>query len=64
MSRHNITIKSLYTRTFEVEMLQDMYGRYQIRFKKLDREKFSEWISDFSTASYMFDLKIKELEGQ
>ncbi len=57
-------IKGFSTQKFEVELLQDIDGRYYIRYMTHNNEKFSEFITDFGTASYLFDLKIQELEGQ
>ncbi len=57
------TVKSFYTKMFEVEMIMDENGRYRIRYWTPMAENHSEWITDYGTASYMFDLKIAELEG-
>ena len=56
-------VKGYFTHKFEVEMQQDENGRYRIRYFKLGEEQYSEWITDYGTASYMFDLKLQELEG-
>lgn len=50
---------------YEVELMQDEEGRYFVRYAlpALEEEHFSEFITDYGTASYMFDLKIQELEG-
>ncbi len=60
---HRMVIKAYHTQMFEVELLQDRYGRYCIRYKTPVKDEQSEWITDFSLASFMFDLKIKDLEG-
>ena len=64
-SSYDRVVKGLTTSKFEVELLQDPDGRYYVRYRHLyDREdQFSEYVTDFSTASYMFDLKIQEMEG-
>lgn len=56
-------IKAVNTPQFEIEMYQDGYGRYRIRYKYLGKVSYSEYITDFGTASFMFDVKLKELEG-
>lgn len=59
-----MTVKSLLTNRFEIELIQDRNGRYCIRYTNRGEEKYSEWITDFLTASYLFDAKLQELEGQ
>lgn len=65
MSKLNswITVKSYLTGKFEVELLQDQYGRYRIRYQQHGEDQYSEWITDFITASMLFDIKLQELEG-
>lgn len=60
------TVKLIATNKFEVEMLVAKDDSYYIRYHKLflDNSEFSERITDFKTASYLFDLKVQELEGQ
>ena len=58
-----ITVKSYLTRKFEIELLQDQHGRYCIRYTTHDGDKYSEWITDYITASMLFDHKLVELEG-
>lgn len=60
---HRMIVKAFHTKMFEVELVQDRYNRYCIRWKTSVKDEQSEWINDFSTASYMFDLKIRDLEG-
>lgn len=57
------TIKSIIAKGYEIELFQDQDGRYRIRYQTPWITKYSEWITDFGTASYMFDLKWEELEG-
>lgn len=59
----NKTVKSFITKKFEVSLVQDYNGRYKITYKTGKTSNESEWITDFGTASFMFDLKIKDLEG-
>lgn len=66
MSRSDSTmriIKAYISPKFEVAMLQDEDGRYLIRFKTYAGTEHSEYVTDFSSASYMFDIKLHELEG-
>lgn len=63
MSDRQRTIKSYMTKTYEVELFQDEYGRYCVRYEVGGHNEYSEWITDFGTASYIFDLKIQDLEG-
>ncbi len=57
------TIKAYYMIRFEVELFQYPDGAYCIRYKTNDEDQYSERITDFGTASYMFDLKVHDLEG-
>lgn len=56
-------IKSIITKRFEVELFQYDDGAYCIRYKISDEDKYSERITDYGTASFMFDLKVADLEG-
>jgi hypothetical protein len=57
------TIKKILTRAYNIEMFQDKACRYRICYESRGVTRYSEWITDYSTASYMFDLKLQELEG-
>ena len=58
-----ITVKSYITKQFEVELLQDSNGRYCVRYQYGVDDRYSEWMTDFITASMIFDMKLQELEG-
>lgn len=60
---HRMRIKGYCTKMFEVELIQDRYGRYCVRYKTPIKDEQSEWMTDYSLASYLFDLKIRDLEG-
>ncbi len=62
---HAKVIKCIGTKRFEVELFQLESGFYCIKHdnKKEGKVAFSETINDFKTASFMFDLKVQELEG-
>lgn len=57
-------IKLIGTKTYEVEMLEAHAG-YYIRYEERDEaiSHYSELISDFAMASFIFDLKVNELAG-
>lgn len=48
---------------YEVELFQTEDGSYCVRYRVHGEDKFSERITDYSTASYIFDLKHHDLEG-
>jgi len=60
------TVKVYATKTFEVEMFRDTdTDKYRISYKTpQNTHHYSEWISDFATASFLFDLKINDLKEQ
>lgn len=57
------TIKSIITNRFEVELFQYDDGAYCIRYRTNKDDMYSERITDFGMASFMFDLKVHDLEG-
>lgn len=59
------TIKAIHTKRYEVELVQ-LDNAYYIAHNTsvLNEPKFSENITDYNTASFLFDLKVEELEGQ
>lgn len=63
---HPVTIKLIGTKNFEVELYEMPSGLYCIRYenRRLGGSDYSENIQDFKTASYLFDVKVAELEGQ
>jgi hypothetical protein len=58
-----VVVKAVETHYFKVELIMDRYGRYVVSYRKGDVDQQSEWITDYATASYIFDLKLQELEG-
>lgn len=58
-------IKAFNNKRFSVELLQASNNVYTIKYenKRLGEPQYSENIYDFNTASFLFDLKIEELEG-
>lgn len=60
---NNITVKSILTPYFELSMVQDNNGRYCVIYTINQKSVQSEWITDYNTASYIFDIKMQELEG-
>jgi len=56
-------IKSIITTRFEVELFQHPDGAYCIRYRVRDEDSYSERITDYGMASFMFDLKVADLEG-
>ena len=57
------TIKSVGNNHFTLELVELDSGMYCVRFEANEKMHFSEKILDYNTASYMFDLKLQELEG-
>lgn len=63
MSDEYKTIKCIYLPRYEVELFMDRDGMYCVRYQVHGEDHYSEQISDYQTASYFFDLKHQELEG-
>ena len=59
------TIKSIGTNRFEIELVEVDSGKYCIKTHIYNEEKvdFSELINDYNNAAYLFDIKVRELEG-
>ena len=59
------TVKMIGTRLFEVVLIQQDSGIYIIQYHRKSDSGFdySEDIQDFKTASFLFDLKVQEMEG-
>ena len=60
-----ITVKSVSTKLFEVSLLQLTNEFYVVVSNQQGKtfKNYSEEISDFKTASMIFDLRIVNLEG-
>ena len=60
-----ITVKSVSTKLFEVSLLQLTNEFYVVVSNQQGKtsKNYSEEISDFKTASMIFDLRIVHLEG-
>jgi hypothetical protein len=60
------TIKAIYMKRFSVELSETSSGKYVILYRNSFTEgvNYSEIISDYNTASYLFDLKVQDLDGQ
>lgn len=58
-------IKSIQGTTFEVAMYELASGAYVVAYitSVIERPQVSENIQDYKTAAFMFDLKLRELEG-
>jgi hypothetical protein len=54
------TIKSIETKDFQVTLVETEYG-YEIFWNNGPLYNESEVISDYRTASYLFDLKVEDL---
>jgi hypothetical protein len=60
------TIKSIDTKLFKVELLEVEKG-YEVVWERFSKEKnytTVETIKDYGIATYLFDLKVRDLEGQ
>ncbi len=64
--RYNDTVKHIGTQRFEVAVLRDQDDMYCIAYQTAfsPHISYSEQISDYSMATFLFDLKLNELEGQ
>lgn len=56
-------IKSIQGAHFELVLLELPSGQYMIGTEQHGQTHLSESISDYNTASFLFDLRLKELEG-
>ena len=56
-------VKMLGNKHFCVEMFELENGHYFIRTESGNEAELSESIEDFNTASFLFDLRVQELEG-
>lgn len=57
-------IKSIVTRTYEISLYETFNG-FQIEYTSMRTgDRISEMLKDYNTATYLFDLKVRELEGQ
>lgn len=59
-------IKSITTNRYSVELIEDIDSQYTVLYTHISmpETKVSESINDFYMASYIFDVKVQELEGQ
>ncbi len=60
------TIKAFSTKNYSIELVEHNSGYYYINYQNHKNVGMlsSEMVVDFKMASYMFDLKHEELEGQ
>lgn len=58
-------VKSLTTKNFRVELLETDTGGYIVAYesKRFGDRQYSETVKDYKLASFLFDLKANELEG-
>lgn len=65
MTSNASLIKQLDTKQFIIGLYELASGRYGIAYsRKPGKPSISEVIQDYNTVSYLFDLKVIELEGQ
>jgi len=59
------TIKSIKTKTYEIEMLESKAGFYYIKTTKQGAKEadMSSPLDDYLNATIVFDIKIEQLEG-
>jgi len=59
------TVKLIGTQRYEIAILKDQDDMYTIAYETVTQSpQYSEAISDYSLASFLFDMKYNELEGQ
>lgn len=56
-------IKSVNTNTYEIVMVEAKFGGYYIIHGKYGDFQTSMKINDYKTAAFLFDIRMKELEG-
>lgn len=59
-------IKAIITNRYSVELFETPCNLYGIKYTNFstERNEYSELTLDYKMASYLFDLKVDELEGQ
>lgn len=63
MEKNVKILKSVATKTFEVALVEANSGYYYILYEVQDKVTQSESIKDFAIASFLYDAKLRELEG-
>lgn len=63
--RFDVKIKAYTTRRYTVELYETSNLSYIVKYENhlLGEPHYSELLSDYNMASYMFDLKCEELQG-
>jgi hypothetical protein len=58
-------IKALNTSKYSIELVETPSHMYVVQYeaKRYGERQYSEPVNDYNTASFLFDLKIEELEG-
>lgn len=57
------TIKKVETKNFEIQLIETDAG-YTVLYENAVQGGESENTLDYNTASFLFDLKLQDLEGQ
>lgn len=58
-----IVIKAIRQDKFDIMLGEDEAGRYVIVYEVNEHQHASDPIKDFALATFMFDMKLRELEG-
>lgn len=58
------TIKSVHTKRFKLDLIELPSGFFKILIDKDGNQVYSETINDMNTVMFMYDMKLRELEGQ
>jgi hypothetical protein len=56
-------IKMIGTKNFVLSLYESASGRYYIEYEVGEKVTMSEPMADFKNATFLFDLKLQELEG-
>lgn len=59
-----IVIKQVSNTNFELALVEMSNGSYRIVYEVAEQRHASETVRDYKLASFMFDSKLIELEGQ
>lgn len=63
--RFGTIVKLIGTQRYEIAILKDQDDMYTVAYETVDKTpQYSEHIVDYNLASFLFDMKRDELEGQ
>lgn len=63
MTKHFKTIKMIATKRYEISIVEISSGQYKVAYEILGKTVISESMNDYNTASFLFEMKRVELDG-